>query len=143
MFFAYFCMGRPKGAGKGVLLKEIRKRKRRSLTIYKLYDKLSEETGASKGSIRVVASRAGLTSPAHSLMYSFSEEEEDALVNVCVAYARKGEPFTILDFITIASIFDERFEKSDFFSCSFAKRFRKRHSDVLSIRKGKITSPTR
>lgn len=109
-------MGRPERAGKQLLLKEFRQRKRRSLTRYKLYDKLSQETGDSKGSLRATASRAGLTSRAHSLMCTFSEEEEDALVNVCVAFARKGEPLTIPDFIRVASIFDESGRNSSFFT---------------------------
>ena len=116
-------MGRPEGAGKGVLLKEIRERKRSSLTRYKLYDDLSKETGASKGSIRVAASRAGLTSRAHSLMCTFSEEEEEALVNVCVVYARKSEPFTIPDFIRIASIFNESSGKRHFSLVHLPKDF--------------------
>ena len=136
-------MGRPEGAGKKLLLKEIRKRKRRSSTRLNLYAKLSKEIGASKGSLRNIVSRAHLTCRKFSLMCAFSQEEEDALVNVCIAFARKNEPFTIPDFIKIASIFNGRNSASEYFTRSFVRRFRNRHSGLLSIRKGKVTSPTR
>ena len=136
-------MGRKECAGKRLLLYKIRCKMRRSSTRRHLYSTLSEETGRSQGSLRVAAHRAGLTSRAHSLMCSFSQEEEEALLNVCIVFARRGEPFIIDDFLTIASFFNKGFKTGEFFTRSFARSFYMRHSYILTYKKGKITSPIR
>ena len=136
-------MGRPESAGKKFLLKEIRKKRRRSSTRRHLYSRLSQVTGYSEGNLRVMASRAHLTSRTHSLMCAFSEEEEEALLNVCIFFSRRGEAFTIPNFLTIASYFNKRFASSEFLTRSFARRFCGRHSDLIFCKKGKITSPIR
>ena len=48
-------------------------------------------------------------------MCNFSEEEEQALGKVCIAYARRGEAFTIPVFLTIASFFKEKQKEAHFF----------------------------
>ena len=136
-------MGRKKNPKRELILREIKKYKRRASTRRNLYPFLAEKYEVSRAYVRLVASRAKLTSREHSLMCVFSEEEEDALVKVCIAYSRRNEAFTIPDFITIASFFKGITEKCDFFSRSFVRTFRGRHSDLLKIQKGKITSPTR
>ena len=106
------------------------------------YQRLSEEAGTSVGSLYTAASRAGMTSPSHSLRFAFSEEEEKALVTVCLLYARQGTPLTIYDFLELASHF-AKMEEGHLFSRHFALSFIARHSDALCKRKGKLTSPTR
>ncbi len=108
-----------------------------------IYQRLSLETGLSESSIRAAASRSGLTSSSRSLRCIFSEEEEDALVQVCVILAREGRPFTIPAFIRVASIFAEKENEESFLAYSFFRKFMKRHSDSLCKRKGIITSETR
>ena len=85
----------------------------------------------------------GATSSRHSLKYAFSEEEEEALADVCVMYARLGTPFIIPHFILVASYFAKRFRRASFFSDTFARQFIQRHSGLLCLRGGKLTSPTR
>ena len=104
---------------------------------------LAEKYEVTEAFVRLVLSRAGLTCRTHSLMCVFSQEEEDALVSVCIAYARRQEAFTVRDFIAIASFFNGKTKESEFFSCSFLRTFRGRHSDIISVQKGKVTSPTR
>ncbi len=106
------------------------------------YQRVSEETGTSTSALYMAASRAGLTSPSHSLRYAFTEEEEKALVTVCLLYARQGTPLTITEFIVLASNFAGR-DESHYFSRHFVSSFVSRHSDSLSVRTGKLTSPTR
>ena len=74
---------------------------------------------------------------------SFSEEEEDALVEVCVRRTREGFPFTILAFIKVASIFAGKDENGPQLTRSFVRGFIKRYSDTLRKKKGKVTSPKR
>ena len=97
------------------ILKELKMLKRRASTRTSVYRYLAEKYEVTEAYVRLLASRAGLTSREHSLMCAFSEEEEDALFKVCIAYARRGEAFTIPDFITIASFFKGKTEKCVFF----------------------------
>ncbi len=108
-----------------------------------LYQRISAITGLSESSIRAAASRAGLTSSSRSLRCILSEEEEDALVEVCVMRTREGSPLTIPAFIKVASIFARKGENGPQLTHSFVRGFIKRHSDILCKRKGKITSPKR
>ena len=106
------------------------------------YSRMSMESGSSAGALRVAASRAGLTSPSHSLKFAFSMEEEIALVVVCQLYARQGTPLSVIDFIKLASHFAKK-EEGKLFSRHFVDDFIDRHDDVLCKAKGKLTSPTR
>ena len=69
------------------------------------YALISRNTGRTVNSLRVAASREGLTSRRHSLQFAFSEKEEEALVTACIVHARQGTPLTIRDFIQMASFF--------------------------------------
>ena len=73
---------------------------------------------------------------------AFSEEEEQALVTLCLMYARQSMPLTLKDFIELASIYAKK-EEGEFFSYAFVSDFVGRHSDVLKKKKGKVTSPQR
>ena len=106
------------------------------------YKLVSLETGSSCNSLRLDASRSGLTKTGRSLKYAFSEEEEKALVTVCLMYARQNMPLTIKDFIELASIFAKK-KEGHYFSYAFVSDFVKRHSDVLKKKEGKVTSPRR
>ena len=108
-----------------------------------IFGRLSEEFQRSPGSIRTAVSRAGLVSSTCSLHRAFTDEEEEALVDVCVMYARQGSPFTIPHFLQVASYFAGRYESKEFFSEFFARSFITRHSTVLFKSDGKLTSPTR
>jgi len=108
-----------------------------------MYSRIKDECGCSEGSIRTAACRAGLTSSSHSLKCAFSMEEERALVDACIMYARQGKPFTIRHFCAVASYFAGKFERKDFFSRGFAQKFLKRHIKLLQLKEGKLTSPTR
>ena len=79
------------------------------------YNRLSLETGLSSNSFRLAASRSGLTKTGRSLKYAFSKEEENALVAVCLMYARQNMPLTIKDFRELASIFAKKEEGNFFF----------------------------
>jgi len=138
-----FSMGRKKNPKSEKILIEFKKLKRRASTRTKIYKDLANKFRVTEAYVRLLVSRAGLTSREHSLMYAFSVEEEEALANVCIAYARQGKPFTIPDFIAIASIFKGKTNNGDFFSRYFVRSFHHRHSDIISVRKGKVTSPTR
>ena len=91
---------------------------RRSSRMHNLNSALSQETGYSESSLRLMASRAHLTSSTHSLMCTSSEEEKGALGYICIFLLRREEAFSIPHFLTIASYFNKTFGK-----------------------KGKITSP--
>ncbi len=86
------------------------------------YKLVSFETGSSTNSLRLAASRSGLTKTGRSLKYAFSEEEEKALVTVCLMYALQNMPLTIKDFIELASIFAKK-EEGHFFFVPFCLRF--------------------
>jgi len=64
------------------------------------------------------------------------------LVCACLAYARQGTPFTIPVFAELARNFAGRKEDQPF-SRHFVTGFVERHSHVLSLDDGIITSPTR
>ena len=117
----------------------------RSRAIFRrnIYDSLSAVYEKSPGAIRTSVSRAHLSSSSCSLHRAFTNEEEEALVDVCVMYSRQGTPFTYSHFIQVASYFAGRYDRKDFFSDFFARSFVKRHQDVLCARRGKLTSPTR
>ena len=107
-----------------------------------VYDRVSEKSGKSSGSLRTAASRLGLTKTGHSLHFLFSDAQEQALVCACVIHARQGSAMTILEFRQMASFVAKK-EPGDLVSTHFAKDFVCRHGDVLCRKKGKITSPTR
>ena len=67
------------------------------------YRKICEEYGISLSTIKNAASKAGITSPMHSLHYIISEKEEEAFVALCIKYANRGAPLTIPDFIELVS----------------------------------------
>ncbi len=117
--------------------------KSKSSTRDHIYRRVSLDTGIPESTLRSAASRAGLTSSSRSLRCVFSEEEEDALVQLCVMRAREGKPFTIPAFIKVASIFAGRTGKGSFFTHSFAYSFLNRHYDSLCRRTGKVTSRNR
>ena len=106
------------------------------------YKRLSLETGLSSNSFRVAATRSGLTKTGRSLKYAFSEEEEKALVALCLMYARQNMPLTIKDFIELASLYAKK-EEGHYFSYSFVSKFVKRYSHVVMKKEGKFISPRR
>ncbi len=106
------------------------------------YARVAKEFGTSIAAIRMMASRAHLTSKAHSMRCSFTIEEEDSIVQICIKYARRGEPLTIPDFIELVSRYKKK-PKNKKFSRKFVTSFCKRHKDVLCVKPGKTTSPTR
>jgi len=108
-----------------------------------LYSTVAKEMGGSVASIKMISSRAGLTCSEHNLKHAFSMEDELALVNVCIIKSRQGNPFTIPAFIRLASLTAGKTKREEFFTHSFVKKFVKRHSDALRLRKGKVTSPAR
>ena len=107
-----------------------------------VYQKVSEKSGKSVGSLRTAAWRLGQTKTGHSLRFLFSAAQEQALVCACVIHARQGSPMTVLDFKRMASFVAKK-EPGDLVSTHFVKDFVHRHGDVLSKKEGKITSPTR
>ena len=102
------------------------------------YAKVAEEFGVSVGAIKMMASRAGLTSRVHSLQYSFAKKEEEGIVAICIKYARRGEPLTVHDFIELVSRY-KKYPKNRRFSRTFVRR----HRTSLCMKPGKLTSPTR
>ena len=106
------------------------------------YKRLAEEYGVSVAAIKTAASRACLTLPPHSLQYSFTIEEEDAIAAICIKNARQGTPLTIPDFIEMLSRY-KNFPDGHRFSRHFVSDFVDRHSSLLKIGAGKVTSPTR
>lgn len=89
-------------------LYDVKEDMRRASTRQGLYARMSLETGRSEPSIRMAVSRAGLTKGGLSLHHIFSSEEEEALVAACIIFARQGVPYTIRDFIELASSFAEK-----------------------------------
>ena len=136
-------MVKAKRQDKQKVLKRYKTRLTRASTRKNFYQKLHESNNASLCALRKRVSRAHLTSKRFSLMCTFSKEEEDALVDVCILCSRENKPLTIPDFIRLASYFANRFDEADFFTRSFQCRFINRHRDVLCKRTGKMTSPTR
>ena len=63
------------------------------------YRNVSGEYHISVSTIRNAASKAGITSPMHSLHYILSDKEEQALVAFCIKYDNRNEPLTIPDII--------------------------------------------
>jgi len=116
--------------------------KKQASTRKDAYKRVSLETGLSSNSLRLAASRTGQTKTGRSLKYAFSEEEEKALVTVCLMYARQNMPLTLKDFIILASIYAKR-EEGHYFTYPFVSDFVERHSDVLKKKEGKVTSPRR
>ena len=104
--------------------------------------RVSQETGIPVSTLRVAAMREGVIPKEHSLKYTFSEEEEEALVAACVIYARQGIPLTVRAFIKMASRY-AGFEEGRFLSYNFAHTFIERKSLDLCMKTGKQTSPTR
>jgi len=80
-------MGRKKNPKSEKILIEFKKLKRRASTRTKIYKDLANKFRVTEAYVRLLVSRAGLTSREHSLMYAFSVEEEEALANVCIACA--------------------------------------------------------
>ena len=136
-------MVKAKRRDKQILLKRCKTRMTRASTRNNFYKKLHESSGCSLCALRKRVSRAHMTSKRFSLMCTFSKEEEDALVDVCILCSRENKPLTIRDFIRLASYFANRFDEADFLTRSFERRFIKRHKNVLCKRTGKMTSPTR
>ena len=106
------------------------------------YQRVAEEYGYSEGYIKKTASEMGLVSLKHSVRFTFSEEEEQALVCACIIYSRQGTPLTIDSFIQLASFFANKDEKHPF-SRHFCYSFLERHSAEICLKSGKLTSPTR
>ena len=100
----------------------------------------SEESGVSVGALRTAAWREAKKRPRRSLKCAFSEKEEMLLEMICVIHAREGIPLSYSDFIDVASIFAKK-DKNHPFSRKFVEGFLSRHKDVLTGRRGKITSP--
>jgi len=136
-------MVKVKRRDKQAVLKKCKTLMSRARTRKRFYKNLSEKNGCSLCALRKRISRARLTSKKFSLMCTFSKEEEDALVDVCILCSRDNRPLTIPDFIRLASFFASRFDEAHFFTRSFSRRFLKRHKEVLCKRTGKVTSPTR
>jgi len=65
------------------------------------YKNLSEKNGSSLCALRKRVSRARQTSKRFSLVCTFSKEEEDALVDVCMLCSPGIRPLTIPDFIRL------------------------------------------
>jgi len=124
-------------------LQKLEEYKSKASTRDHIYHRVSLDTGIPESTLRSAASRAGLTSSIRSLKCAFSEEEEDALVHLCVMRAREGKPFTIPAFVNVANIFAGRTKKGPFLTHSYAYSFLKRHSDSLCRRTGKVTSRKR
>ena len=103
---------------------------------------VAEEFGYSAGYIKKAASKMGLLSSEHSLKCIFSEEEEQALVCACIVYSRQHNPLTAETFIDIASFFAEKDEEHRL-SRKFFYGFLSRHTEELSWKSGKLTSPSR
>jgi len=114
----------------------------RSPTRKEAFIRAAKETGVSVAALRTAAWREGKKEPRHSLKYAFSEKEEKLLELMCVIHDRQGTPLSYSDFIDIASIFAQKDKKRPF-SVRFVKGFVRRHSDVLCMKRGKLTSPTR
>jgi len=125
-----------------VVLKKLKYYMSNASTRNEAYLKISEEFGISIGTIKNAASKAGITSPMHSLQYILSAREEEALVAICVKNAHRNEPLTIPDFIELVSRY-KRFPESERVSRHFVTNFVKRHKNRLCIRTGKMTSPKR
>ena len=51
----------------------------------------------------MIISRAGVKDIVGSASFTLPPDHEEALVVVCLAYARQGTPMTIQDFLTLAS----------------------------------------
>ena len=88
--------------------------------------------------VRNAASKAGLTSPNHTLRFTFSEREEEMLVCACLIYARQGTPFTVPVSIDVARILAE-WDEDHPFSRHFVSDSVERHRDGLCMDNGKIT----
>ena len=106
------------------------------------YRKISEEYGISVSAIKNAASKAGITSPMHSLHYILSDKEEQAIVALCVKYSNRGEPLTIPDFIELVSRI-KCYPKTRRISVHFLSNFVKRNKEHLCMRTGTVTSPSR
>ena len=104
--------------------------------------RFAEISGKSEDAFRKVLYDEGFVKSGHSLRYAFSEEEEEGLVHTCLLYARQYTPLTIQGFINLASFFAEK-PPGEKFSRHFATDFVRRHSDVLRMKKGKVTSARR
>ena len=114
----------------------------RASTRANAYKLVAAEFGYSVAYIKKMASILGLTSERHSRSFTFSEEEEQALVCACIVYARQGTPLTIPALAKVASIFADRGDDEPI-SRHFAYDFVERHKDEIRLREGKLTSPKR
>ena len=103
---------------------------------------VAKEFGYSVGYIKKAASKLGLLSSEHNLRCIFSQEEEQALACACIMYSRQGTPLTVDSFVELANFFAERDDKHQI-SRRFFYSFRRRHTDDICLKNGKITSPTR
>ena len=53
----------------------------------------------SVAAVKMTASRAAVTSKSHSQRYLLSVNDEEAFVDICLKYARRGVPLTFADFL--------------------------------------------
>lgn len=106
------------------------------------YQNVSGEYHISVSTIKNAASKAGITSPMHSLRYILSDKEEKALVAICIKYANRNEPLTIHDIIELVSRY-KSYPETQRISRHFVSNFVKRHKKHLCIRTGTVTSPSR
>jgi len=107
-----------------------------------LYGRMLTENGVKKAALCMAAKRAGAVSPTHSLKFTFSEEQEEALAVVCLLHARQGTALRIRDFIELASFLAGK-KDGHKFSYRFVHEFVSRHSASICIKSAVITSPKR
>ena len=105
----------------------------------KAYALVAEEYGVSIPSIKVAASRAGLTSKSDSLRFCLSSEEEGAFVAVCLKYAHRRNPLTIPVFIELASRFTGC-EEAHKLTRHFVTCFIRRHKNFLCLKPRNLVS---
>ena len=96
----------------------------------------------SVGAVKMTASRGGVASRSHSKRYLLSVKDEEAFVDICLKYARRGVPLTLPDFLEMTRRF-KGYAKNRQFSRHFAYDFIKRHKETLCFRTEKVTSPAR
>ena len=84
-----------------------------------------------------------LLSSTLSVWYTFSEEEEQALICVCIVYLRQSTPLTIDSLVDIVSLFAGRDDEHRLSPSSFCYSFLERHKSEISYKPRKLTSLTR
>ena len=78
----------------------------------------------------------------HSMRFTFSKKEEDALVLTCILYARQYTPLTLKGFIDLASTFARKPEGKKI-SWNFADGFLKQRHEDLVVKEEEVTSSKR